>query len=349
MYVPQLTFTRFIAALAIVFFHFAQELEPFTGSAMHMLLSTSNIAVSFFFILSGFVMIVSNANKEKIDTLHFYKKRFLRIYPIYLISTALLFVVFALAGASMDIDAFVLNILMLHAWIPSKSMSFNFPTWSICVEVFFYFLFPYIYNYLFRRFSIKYLAVFIVLIWVVSQIITDQLMYAHAHELMTKDERRFIFFFPLWHLNAFLIGNLIGQLFVQYPAKRNYTVVILLCIACILLAMLFPLGFVLQNGILSIFFAPLIYFIAKDNSAITQLFSRKGFLFLGEISYALYMLQNPVFVWMEKILKLTHVSNPQTVFYLSLTVLLIASALVYVITEKLIYSKHVLRDFGWVK
>lgn len=53
MRIEQLTFTRFIAAIAIVFFHFGKPLNIFSEPNIHKLLINANIGVSYFLILSG--------------------------------------------------------------------------------------------------------------------------------------------------------------------------------------------------------------------------------------------------------------------------------------------------------
>lgn len=345
MYVPQLTFTRFIAAILIVFFHYAQDLYPFTITVIHNFLASCNISVSFFFILSGFVMIISNANKEKIVVADFYWKRFKRIYPIYAVSMLMVLIFIILSRGEFDFSGFVLNVFLIQAWIPTKAVSFNYIAWSISVEIFFYLLFPFVFNYLFKKMGLVQLAILIIGFWIVSQMGIHYLRYSDFFDGPRTPSHRFILFFPLLHLASFLVGNLVGQLFLNNPQKGNYFFVIIACMTLVVLSMLLPMGYLLQNGILCVFFGPMIYFIAKDQSFLTKWFSLKPFVFLGEISYAIYILQNPVFVWMRKISQVCHIDNPQVFFYLSLAVLLIASAVVYVLVERIIYSKKV--SFNW--
>jgi len=71
---------RFIAAIMVVWLHFGPNRNFFT--------TNGGEAVTFFFFLSGFVMIIANSkyltgknlNFSKTD---FYIKRFARIYPMY--------------------------------------------------------------------------------------------------------------------------------------------------------------------------------------------------------------------------------------------------------------------------
>jgi hypothetical protein len=74
MRIEQLTFTRFIAAVAVVIFHFGREVFPFQHPILQPLVLSANIGVSYFFILSGFVMIIAYNKQPNIDLqtiLHF--------------------------------------------------------------------------------------------------------------------------------------------------------------------------------------------------------------------------------------------------------------------------------------
>ena len=55
MRIPQLTFTRFIAAFLIVGYHFGKIVYPFSIQVLKPLVANLNVLVSYFFILSGFV------------------------------------------------------------------------------------------------------------------------------------------------------------------------------------------------------------------------------------------------------------------------------------------------------
>ena len=82
MRVEQLTFTRFIAAISIVIFHYAKDVPPFNFDVISFLFNQANLGVSYFFILSGFVMIIAYGQKKNISFLSYMQKRFARIYPV---------------------------------------------------------------------------------------------------------------------------------------------------------------------------------------------------------------------------------------------------------------------------
>lgn len=83
----QLTFTRFLAAIAIVIFHYGGSAFPFQTPILKSLFSNANVGVSFFFILSGFVMMIAyGARQSEINFREYFINRFARIYPIYFLA-----------------------------------------------------------------------------------------------------------------------------------------------------------------------------------------------------------------------------------------------------------------------
>lgn len=90
--------------------------------------------VSFFFILSGFVLSLSYKQKvlsNDFNQKKFYKKRFLRIYPLHIL--ILFFYVFLsiifqepIANFFNWITKLIINILLLQSYIPISTVYFSF-------------------------------------------------------------------------------------------------------------------------------------------------------------------------------------------------------------------------------
>lgn len=82
---PALTSLRFFAALAVVFFHL-HALHITSGQAwFHKLSSLGYVGVSFFFVLSGFILVYTYAGHTWKASV-FWRARFARIYPASLCS-----------------------------------------------------------------------------------------------------------------------------------------------------------------------------------------------------------------------------------------------------------------------
>ncbi|MGL6241561.1 acyltransferase family protein [Pseudomonas sp.] len=144
----RLTFTRFIAALMVVAFHFGANTTPFDGDFFGGVFRQGPYAVQYFFFLSGFIMATVYATDapEKFNRKKFWVARFARIYPVYLIGLAL-----AATLTTPDMLTLALNVSLLQAWSAPHALSMNNPGWSLSVEVFFYAMFPALLFLLTRR------------------------------------------------------------------------------------------------------------------------------------------------------------------------------------------------------
>jgi peptidoglycan/LPS O-acetylase OafA/YrhL len=100
------------------------------------------------------------------------------------------------------------------------------------------------------------------------------------------------------------------------------------------LTMIFiPLNF--HNGLMAVLFIPLIYFISCNNGFLTKIFSLKPLEYLGEISYAVYIVHIPVLYILRMILwEYFKVYESNAVFWVYMIILLFVSALFYQFIEK---------------
>src|SRR6266853_1107259 len=85
---PALTSLRFFAAFHVVIFHF-QAMQIFIGPAWFQKLSSIGyVGVSFFFVLSGFILVYTYAGRDT-PARDFWRARFARIYPAFAFSLLL--------------------------------------------------------------------------------------------------------------------------------------------------------------------------------------------------------------------------------------------------------------------
>ena len=342
MRIEQLTFTRFIAAIFIVIFHYGKNCFLFNNENVSFIFKQGNVAVSYFFVLSGFVMILAYHNKTKIMFVEYIRNRLTRIYPVYLL--AIFFILGIKLFTEVNYFSLILNILMFQSWFPGKALTINFTGWSLSVEMFFYFSFPFLFNFFYKKFSLKIIAFWVVLFYLLSQIVFH--LFIQSKFLIVPYSVEDINYNPLMHFNSFLIGNLAGLYFV-YILKgkgKNYFWHILFILLYLLLLLKFSFGLNYHNGLLSVIFAPLIIFISLTNDKLTKLFSNKFFVFLGEISFSIYILQVPV--WsiltdyrMNKYFGIDKEANIILSFFIRLAILILSSSLIYLYFEKPIRNK----------
>src|SRR5262245_23436357 len=136
-----LTSLRFVAAAMIVVGHTgaAFGLRGDIGQNEHF---CCHQAVSFFFVLSGFILAhVYPELRTAADRGRFVLARFARLWPTHIACTLILFVLVGWpewTGPNLFIA--LTQLTMVHAWLPVQGLnaSWNGPSWSISTEFFFY-------------------------------------------------------------------------------------------------------------------------------------------------------------------------------------------------------------------
>jgi len=357
MHLPQLTFVRFLAAISIVIFHFARNLYPYNSDELKFLVKQANIGVSFFYVLSGFVMIIAYSNKNEIKFFEYIKNRLARILPVYYLAILLMTLYLSKFDKPYLLSNLLLNLFTLQAWVPSKALTINFAGWSISVEMFFYVCFPFLFNYIYKfkksiditlseqlsnYKSIKFISAehnkkYILLVilalvyWIGTQFLFDTLSKSEFNKGFGTESYELLYYFPLMHLNEFILGNIGGLIFLIYfrHKKINNDIIILLFV----IFSFIPYGYNTflnpHNGLYSISFIILIIMLCINNGKIYKAFSHKSLVLLGEASYGIYILQVPVFLWSVYMLKNYNYSDPYLLFYLPLLILFIFSIFIF--------------------
>ncbi len=137
---------RGIAAMMVVCFHCFPQLERmgFTGN-QHVSLSSG---VDIFFVISGFIMLVSTRRSVSRGAGAFLLNRAIRILPIYWLLTsvmvlAALFAPQLLASTKFDLVHVIKSYLMIPAMHPVAKLYWPIliPGWTLNYEMFFYLIF----------------------------------------------------------------------------------------------------------------------------------------------------------------------------------------------------------------
>lgn len=330
MKISQITFTRFLAAMAIVVSHFNKDLFLYKIDYISNIFLKANVGVSYFFILSGFIMIVAYHKKDKIEYFDYYKNRFARIYPLYVLGLLLYLIT---RYSNFSIYKGFLYLLGLQSWIPGEAMILNFPGWSISVEFLFYLIFPLLYNHFYSKGN-KSIWVISAIIWVLTQAFSSLYIESSYYKGPHTESYELLHYFPLMHINEFLVGNLAGLFFVKNTKQNNYDVPIVLLFLLVLLLLIFvPLFY--HNGLMALLFIPLIILISRNNGVLTKLFSLKPLEYLGEASYAVYITHIPVLYILREILRWKNYNlDIDQIFWIYIVGLMMSSVLFYQFIEK---------------
>lgn len=293
-----LTGLRFFAALHVVAYHFAAAALAGAPRFVRDVQAAGHTAVSLFFVLSGFVLAYNYSEplaRGATTRRRFFWARLARVYPLYALTIALELPIQLHAGltpARIGWASFG-DLAGLQAWIPRITFVGNAPGWSISVELFFYALFPWLSAWLFTR--PRRLAVELAL-WMALALAAAALP---ALPFVRGDAAMFAKCAPLVRLPELVVGLGLGKLYLSrpraVPTGRPDQLALLALTAL-------AVGFMAQSllprwllhGILVPPFALLIWAVAHGGRVARALAS-PPLRRLGEASYALYLLQMPLF------------------------------------------------------
>lgn len=150
---PSLTGLRFVAAFLVFGFHLhvAHLLdEGAAGTVMELVFGQGAVGVSFFFILSGFVLTWSARSGD--TARRFWRRRAAKIYPNHAVTWLAALGIAVVAGTGVTVAVALPNLLLIQAWIPDPQIYYgmNSPSWSLACEALFYASFPLLYPLLRR-------------------------------------------------------------------------------------------------------------------------------------------------------------------------------------------------------
>lgn len=299
-----LTSLRFFAALHVVLFHL-YALNIFAGAGFYRdLASIGYVGVSFFFILSGFILVYTYADRE-FTPWQFWRARFARIYPAYLFSllfTAPTFILMCAYLPWFKAHRFLsttLVITLLQSWVPQAALAWNSPAWSLSVEAFFYLLFPALLARLATWHNRKLRIAVLVCLALTFSLSIAYIIFlpdgvarvsAESNDLIWLNVLRFN---PLARLPEFVMGACCGFLFLRTSVPRKWATPLLAAgtLAFVVVVMFssripYPL---LHNGVLAPAFAAIIYGIAL-RPGWARFMELPPLILLGDASYSLYLL-----------------------------------------------------------
>ena len=277
---------RGLCALNVFFFHLHvvgafTELAFFRGAFLF---------VEFFFVLSGFVLAHGYGQKKKLTFQDFFIARTFRLFPLH-IFMLILFIVLELTkllasayGVSfnqtpftgnMALKEIVPNLLLLHSWTEwTHYLSFNHPSWSISVEYYMYFIF---YLTLLIASKGKYISWLCLSIVFVYLKFVDSDVFTHA---------------VISGISCFFSGAVIYYLYAYIKNELQFSKAIFSMIELlILLNIVFIVSIKVEHKALlgMILFCLAVFVFAFEKGIVSTVLKKSFFLWLGKLSYSIYM------------------------------------------------------------
>lgn len=328
---------RFIFALMIFLHHF-----PVDGVGLFR--AGGTCGVSFFLILSGFVMSAGYAEKverKEFSYGNYFKKRLTRIYPLHflcLLAAAAILVAAGTFGIK-DGAIFCINAALMQSWIPLSGVYFSFNSVSWCLSdlLFFYMVFPPLSRFFNRAGNKKTAAMTgaaLILYFIVLAAIPEKL----SHPLL--------YISPVFRLLDFAIGMLLYNLYKslldsgsgimnslrQVPVSVKSVAELIPVAVLALCILLFP-AVPEKLTYASYWWVPscLIILTYAINSQIgggilTRILQNRALVYLGNISFSFYMVHQLGIRILGAVTERVDMEMPwQILMALSLAVILVGS------------------------
>jgi peptidoglycan/LPS O-acetylase OafA/YrhL len=293
-YYPHIDGLRAIAVLIVVLFHY--KISGFEGGY---------IGVDIFFVISGFLItgiLERQINENRFSLWEFFKKRFYRIYPAVLFITAITIIaalfLFSpkhlgnLGQSALGVLSFTSNIMywksigyfqILDSYDPFV------PTWSLSIEIQYYLLFPVLYWIGYKLFGSRTRIL----------VIFGAALSLLLAEIMIKYSNNFVYYNLPFRFFEFGLGSMCCYV-LQTRVLRNHIRVVLASIGTTLILMSL---LVLDNqtpfpGLYALLpcLGAAFIILSKGGSLSWRLYTLAPVRYLGQVSYALYLVHWPVYV-----------------------------------------------------
>jgi peptidoglycan/LPS O-acetylase OafA/YrhL len=300
--IKPLTGLRFIAAFWLLLYFFWERLD--LGSRDHFsLIEKGSMGVDLFFILSGFILAHVYGPQVENKTFHwrsFLWARLARIYPLHIACFLMMFGLWAVAvkmGAQIEAHAFDVtqipaHLLLVQAWGTVKSDGWNFPSWSISAEWFAYLTFPIAFGIasIFKKAPLAGLALAMGLFWILVAFV-NQLGFVLVDMTwqggIVRIVPSFLMGIALWMAGRSIVlpprlatgGVWMSTLWIFVSSGAN-----------------FPSELIWPG------LAGLVFFLAETSKHKNRAYcSSKTWVYLGEISFAAYMVHLPIDIAIYKV------------------------------------------------
>lgn len=379
-------------------YYIAQAVPSFFKPFIHFLFTSGNLGVTFFFILSGFLMGYLYSNPQPKE---FIERRYSRIFPPFLVmvlsmwvfhlypATPLLLRIGIMLGVALIarfiwiyiiqhfhkgslliklfmlfqcgvafwygliimrhppiwFDSFPLLIKELTIFATNASLTLSLGNylpqldgvyWSLAPEIIFYLLYPYLFAPTVQSLKVKMKPYFFFFALSLFPFFFGlSLLFKHTAGLAMLFIEYFIYFCG---------GIAVANIILRYQQIKTSRILRFLINPVTFLIILFVCYLVLNSSsgpqvvimrLLLVFpFSYIVYSLVTNDTPLTRLFQKKVFLFLGTISYSMYIGQTAIVDGMHLIFKPHNIVSSVFFLFLTLLTLLLVSIALHHIIEK---------------
>ena len=310
---------RALAVLPVIFFHFKQEYFPL-----------GYLGVDIFFVISGYLIakiILKDLTNNSFSYVDFYTRRIKRILPAFLfvIFISSFFAIFILLDS--DLQAFSESVISslffvqnIYYWVTGgyfgteNELKPLLHLWSLGIEIQFYIFFPIFFIFLYKiKFTFKKIIIFTILISLISLLLNVFLIFK-GH----RDSLFFLFPFRIWEFGLGILTALFQNKYKNYFFFEKYRTVVGLIF--IIFNYTYKINYLPDSFLICIGTALLLYRENVTKNFFHKFFNSNVLIFIGLISYSLYLWHWPVATYL-KYISVDKLSNNYIFFGILLTVI----------------------------
>jgi len=301
--IAPLTGLRAAAALWVLLYHLGFVVNRTLPDAGYALGRDGYLGVDVFFVLSGFILSLNYADRirSRRDYGVFLGHRLARLYPLHLFTLA---AVLALAHGAMALGAplnhperypldrhLLANLLLVHAWGFEEILRYNLPSWSISAEFFAYLLFP-AFAWLAGRTRRPVLLGLLAAAASLGTVGVLRGLLGHSDLHVVRDH-------ALVRVSGeFLAGCLLYRLYAAHASRPPTPAVA----STLLLGAVGATAFSpLADWLMPAAACVLVYVLARGTGPGVGLFAAAPVVWLGRISYSIYLVHLPVFSCLNRL------------------------------------------------
>jgi peptidoglycan/LPS O-acetylase OafA/YrhL len=282
---------RFFTSISILLYHYKHFFYPFSTlsivhynniekslpfySFLNFFYIYGSYGVQLFYCISGFVFShVYLLKKDNVNFFNFFVNRFARLYPLHLVTLALVFFLQFINLRALgsyqgliefnDFFHFILQIFFISAWGFELGHSFNAPIWSVSIEFAIYFIFFLLIRNI-NKYKFNFLIFLIIFLLLIKKSTNSNNLFLECAQL-------------------FFSGVFIYLLFL-IPISRLF----LSAFALVLLLLSF-----IGNFKIFIFCPSLLLLFLTIEPYVEKFFFKNLFKILGSLTYSIYLLHFPL-------------------------------------------------------